>query len=217
MAGRPQLIAVAKARARANREEVLRALRDGRMDRSLAGAELATVLGISAAQYSRLERGLTAGLSIEQATVALAAVGLDLSVRAYPAGEPIRDRAHTSLIDRLRGRVGLSLRFETEVVFPDRRDRRAWDVRISGVDWRMGIEAETRPRDLQALERRLALKARDGEVDHVSLLLLDSRSNRELVRAHADALLGRFPIPARRALECLRDGVDPGGGTLILL
>ena len=72
--------------------------------------------------------------------------------------------------------------------------------------------------DLQALERRLALKMRDGAVGTMLvLLLLDSRYNRALVREHADALHERFPIRGSRALELLTPGVSPGGSALILL
>ena len=88
---------------------------------------------------------------------------------------------------------------------------------MAGRDWRHGVEAETRPRDRQALERRLALKLRDGDVSTMSLLLLDSRHNRDFVRANGDVLSARFPIPGRRSLELLRAGVDPGGNSIILL
>ena len=64
-------------------------------------------------QYSRLERGLTGGLTIEQATIALDAVGLDLSVRAFPGGSPIRDAAHAALIERLRSRCHTTVRLLT--------------------------------------------------------------------------------------------------------
>lgn len=88
---------------------------------------------------------------------------------------------------------------------------------VAGLDWRHGYEAETRPRDRQALERRLALKARDGDVDGVSLLLSDSRHNRDFVRVHGPTLRERFPVPGRRALEMLGAGEDPGAGSVILL
>lgn len=197
---------------------MLAELRGARIDRDLSGASLARTVGISTAQYSRIERGLTAGVTIEQASVLLAAVGLELSVRAFPAGEPIRDAGHARLLTRFRARLHRSLRFQTEVPFPDPGDLRAWDVVVSGGGgWRHGYEAETRPRDRQALERRLALKSRDGAVNGVSLLLLDSRYNREFVIANRDELLQRFPIPGRRALELLGAGVDPGPGSVILL
>jgi hypothetical protein len=88
---------------------------------------------------------------------------------------------------------------------------------VIGPDWRHGVEAETRPRDRPALERRLALKLRDGDVSGVTLLLLDSRHNRDFVRSNRDALGERFPIAGRQALERLRAGHDPGGSSIILL
>jgi hypothetical protein len=79
------------------------------------------------------------------------------------------------------------------------------------------VEAETRPRDLQSLERRLALKLRDGDVDSLTLLLLESRHNRDFVRAHSGVLTARFPIPATRALALLAGGENPGGNAIVLL
>ena len=65
---------------------------------------------------------------------------------------------------------------------PNAGDRRAWDAVIGIARVRIGVEAETRARDEQELERRLSLKRRDGGVDHVILLLADTRSNRLFVR-----------------------------------
>ena len=172
---------------------------------------------MSPSQYSRIERGLTGSLSIDQASVLLSVVGLELMVRAYPGGEPLRDAAQIALITRFRAAIHRSLRLLTEVPFPAPGDRRAWDVVVVGTDWRHGVEAETRPRDRQALERRLALKLRDGDVSSMSLLLLDSRHNRDFVRAHGDTLAERFPVPGRRTLELLRAGVNPAGNSIILL
>ncbi len=197
--------------------QILGELRNARLDRDISEARLAASAGISASQYSRIERGLTRGLTIEQATVLLGEVGLDLSVRAFPAGEPIRDAGHVALIQRFRVRLHPSVRVRTEVPFPKPGDLRAWDILLVGPEWRHGYEAETRPRDRQALERRLALKARDGDVDGVSLLLADSRHNRDFVRVHGPVLRDRFPVPGRRALEMLAEGKDPGAGSVILL
>lgn len=49
------------------------------------------------------------------------------------------------------------------------RDQRAWDAVTELWHLSVGIEAETRPTDLQALERRLLLKARDGGVARLVL------------------------------------------------
>lgn len=217
MGTRERRVDVGAARGREITERVLRELRDGRLDRGLGGADIARAAGISTAQYSRIERGLTHRLSIQQASELLAVVGLELSVRAYPSGEPLRDAAHAALLERLRRRLHPSLRFHTEVPFPGPNDRRAWDAVVIGAGWRHGVEAETRPRDRQALERRLALKLRDGDVSHVTLLLLDSRHNRAFVRAHGDVLGETFPVPGVRALELLAAGVDPGENSIVLL
>ena len=100
---------------------------------------------------------------------------------------------------------------------PDAGDPRAWDVVLLGLGWRHHIEVETRPNDRQALERRIALKARDSNATGVSLILLDSRHNREFVRLNEAALQARFPVPASVAFAALREGFDPGAGSVILL
>ncbi len=81
----------------------------------------------------------------------------------------------------------------------------------------IGVEAETRLRDLQALQRRLALKMRDGRIDTLILLLADTRANRRLLRANGAALAAGFPEPGRRTLELLAAGAHPGGSAVVLL
>jgi transcriptional regulator with XRE-family HTH domain len=218
MATRRRSTDAAVARGRAAADLVRRELRTGRLDRNLSGTDVAVALGMSAAQYSRLERGLTRTLSIELATVALDAVGLELAVRVYPGGPPVRDRAQSSLLDRLRGRCHAVIRILTEVGMPIAGDLRAWDAVLVAPSWRHRVELETRPRDYQALIRRINLKARDsGDVGGVSLVLLDSRHNRDFVRIHEAALATTFPVPASVALAALRAGSDPGAGSVILL
>ena len=53
---------------------------------------------------------------------------------------------------------------------------------VTGIGFRIGIEAETRARDGQELERRIATKQRDGAVAAVILLLADTRSNRQFLQ-----------------------------------
>lgn len=217
MGSRERAVDAGAARGRALASDTLRDLRDARLDRSVAGQDVARALGMSASQFSRVERGLVEHVSIQQLAIMAASVGLELNVRLFPAGQPLRDVAHAALLDRLRLRLHRSLRFATEVPLPSLGDRRAWDAVVTGNAWRLGIEAETRPRDRQALERRLALKFRDGDVSVMALLLLDSRHNREFVRANSDVLVDRFPTPSRRALELLAAGVAPDGNAIILL
>jgi transcriptional regulator with XRE-family HTH domain len=208
------------ARGRTIVGELMREARESRFGYGLSQNDVARAIGMSRSQYSRVERGLVPTVSLVTAAEMLAVIGLDLSVRTYPSGAPIRDAAHAALLERLRRLLHGSLRWRTEVPLPDPRERRAWDAVVSGRDaigvWQVGVEAETRPRDVQALERRLALKERDGGVDAVLLLLSNTRHNRSLVRDHP-SLRDRFSCTQRRTLDVLGAGARPEGGAIVLV
>ena len=150
------------------------------------------------------------------ATIA-AVLGLDLSAKLYPAENPLRDRGHMALLERLRARAHPSFTWRSEVPMGPAGDLRAWDAMLIGAGVRIGVEAETRMVDAQALARRLALKRRDGDVDHVILLVADTRGNRAVLRAFADALAADFPVPGARALAALTAGRDPEGSAIFLI
>jgi transcriptional regulator with XRE-family HTH domain len=192
-------------------------LRDARVDRGLTVDGVALAAGISNASVSRIERGLSPRVPLTTLAMVAAIVGLDIAVRTYPGATPIRDAAHVSLLDALRDHLHKSLRWATEVPLPIRGDQRAWDALITGADWRVGVEAETRPRDAQSLIRRLNQKLRDGEVDSVLLILRDTRATREFLREVADELAVAFPIQGSRPLELLRAGVRPSGNVTALI
>jgi hypothetical protein len=86
-----------------------------------------------------------------------------------------------------------------------------------GADVRIAVECETKPRDWQELDRRISLKRRDGGVDHVILVLANTRNNRTFVRDHAAAMAASFPLDARSALTALAAGRDPGGSAVVVL
>jgi hypothetical protein len=149
-----------------------------------------------------------------------AVLGLELSLRTYPAGDPIRDRAQLALLERLRGRLHPNLRWRTEVPLPIERDLRAWDADIRGTTpapWRARVEAETKLADLQALERRLTLKHRDDPGGHLILLVSDTRANRAGLRSLRDGLAELLPLRTREVLGAIADGRDPGAGGIVIL
>lgn len=200
--------------------EIRGEIRDGRMDRSISQRALGRRVGMSASEVSRIERGLVP-LDVVTASTLLSGVGKELSVRAYPAGPPVRDAGHTALLGRLRSALVPGLELRTEVPLPIPGDQRAWDAMIvcggCRPPWRMPVEAESRPRDWQALDRRIALKMRDGAVEAVLLVLADTRHNRLFVRLHAEAIAATFPVAGRDAMAALADGRHPGGSALVLL
>jgi hypothetical protein len=149
-----------------------------------------------------------------------AVLGLELSLRTYPAGDPIRDRAQLALLERLRGRLHPSLRWRTEVPLPIERDLRAWDADIRGTTpapWRARVEAETKLADLQALERRLTLKHRDDPGGHLILLISDTRANRAGLRSLREGLAELLPLRTREMLATIAQGRDPGASGIVIL
>ena len=192
-------------------------LRQARTDRGLSLAVTGRAAGLSVSQVSRIERGLVGHVPVRDLARLHAVVGLELSLKSYPSGQPIRDVAHVALLDELRKGLHRSLRWTVEVPLPIPGDRRSWDALIRGATWRYGVEAETAPRDAQALARRMQLKQRDGQVDGVLLVLRRTSQTRRFLSAAGELLGSLFPVDGARAHELLRAGVDPGGNAMILL
>jgi transcriptional regulator with XRE-family HTH domain len=202
------------------REAVARLRRDHREARVAAGLSLRAVaraVGASHSEVRRFEIGETADPSLDFVAACCAAVGLELGVRAYPAGDPIRDRAHLELLERLRRRLHPSLGWRTEVPLPIPGDLRAWDAEVRGGTWRAWVDAETVVPDGQALERRLALKARDAARGHLILLIADTRVNRAAMTILRPGWRELLPLDTRELLSALSAGRDPGSGGIVIL
>ncbi len=183
----------------------------------LTQAEVAAVAGISRSQVSRIERGRLPSVSYVTLTLVGAVVGLDLPLRAYPGSEPVRDVAQLALLSRFKTVLHPSVRSSDEVPLKVAGDRRAWDRVVTGRGWSIPVEAETRLRDVQALQRRVALKMRDDGVGRMILLVANTRHNRWVLRLHADAFAGAFPMPGREALAALKSGQCPAASAIVLL
>jgi len=145
-----------------------------------------------------------------------AVLGGDLSVKVYPGAPPTRDAAHAALLARFGHRVGPAWRSTNEAPMPIAGDQRAWDRRLDGAV-SIGVEAETRPTDLQALERAIHLKQRDSGVQRAILLIADTERNRTLLRTALPILRPDFPLSTREVLAALREGRDPGANGIVIL
>ncbi|MFV2064725.1 MAG: helix-turn-helix domain-containing protein [Chloroflexota bacterium] len=206
----------AQRQARENLAALGQEIRIARLSHDLSQSSAGRAIAMSTSAWSRMERGAAQGLSLSDLTRALAVVGLSLNVRAYPGGQPLRDQAHLQLLARFRQKLGAAAQWRTEVPMPNPGDLRAWDALVLLPSARIGIEAETRARDAQGLQRRLALKRRDGGVDHLFLLLADTRHNRAFLRVVGEGFLADFPLDGRTALKRLAPGEDPGGSAIVL-
>jgi transcriptional regulator with XRE-family HTH domain len=195
--------------------------REHKQARTAAGLSLRAVgaaTETSHGQLSRFERGLLVRVNIDDLGAWCAVVGLDLSMRVYPSGDPIRDRGQLDLLERCRERIHPSLRWRTEVPLSIQGDLRAWDAEVSGGSprWRIRVEAETNIADGQALERRLGLKVRDDPCN-VILLVADTRANRRVLATLAPGLRDLLPLNTRQVLSALAAGRDPGAGGIVIL
>jgi len=96
-------------------------------------------------------------------------------------------------------------------------DLRAWDCVLSRDGFRIGVDAESRLRDAQAVERRVILMQRDSGVDRAVILVPATRTNRTVLHEFGQALRSNFPVASAVALRALRTGEDPGGNAVIVL
>ena len=192
-------------------------LHEARLRAGLTQRQVGDAIGISHTQVSRIERGLAIRVSYETLVMLGAVLGLDVPVRTFPSGDPIRDAAQLNLLARLRVLLPPTLRWRTEVPLAIPGDRRAWDAVIEGRGWRVPVEAESRLRDVQACSRRVALKRRDDQSAVVILLVADTRHNRRVLRLAGPDLAAEFPLTGAKVLAELTKGVPPSASGILLL
>ena len=100
---------------------------------------------------------------------------------------------------------------------PGEGDLRAWDLTLELGTLAIGIDAETRLRDVQAVDRRVMLKLRDSRVSRAIILVGATHGNRVALRGHGAALAANYPVSSGAALRALVAGRDPGGNSVIVL
>lgn len=199
------------------RVEFGQALLIQRKQAGISQATAARAARMSRAQFGRIERAEIKGLTFDQASRAAAAVGLRLVVKTYPDGDPARDAAHLALAERFRRRLPPEATWRTEVPIPIHGDQRAWDGTATVNRRRAGCELETRLHDLQAQQRRLTLKERDGNVDILLLVVADTTANRRFLEQHRDQLRGLLPLDSRQVFEAFRRGELPERSGIVIV
>jgi transcriptional regulator with XRE-family HTH domain len=217
VANRVSKQAEATSRARRLKAELGTELREARLGRGLRLVDIARAESTSASHISRIERGLTADLSVLQIARYGAVVGLKFHARFYPAGGGLRDAAQLDLLRRLRARIGDRWRWQLEAPLNIAGDLRAFDALLSNRSATIAVEAITRLRDAQAQLRAANLKQRDGNVPRLVLLIKGTQHNRGALASGADVLATTFPLGTRATLNALSEGADPGDNGIVLL
>jgi len=191
-------------------------LRDARMAAGVSQAHVARIAGLSRSTVSRTEMSGLAPASLRDLAVHSAALGLRLSLKVYPDGSPVRDAGQLRLLERLGVQVHPSFRGRREVVIDGGDSPRAWDLLLDGPGT-VGIDAETRLYDIQAIQRRCDSKWRDSGVDVAVLLVARTRHNSLVLREHREAMRSTFPADSAEILRALRAGVVPQRYGLVVL
>lgn len=216
MAGRESVATSGARRSRLLRQRIAEDLSNARLAAGLSVREVARRVGVSAARVERCERGEPGTLTLDLAARIAPVVGLLLAASLHLDGDPARDRAHLALLERFRLRLDHRLVWRTEVPMPIAGDLRAGDGLIEAAFGTIVVEAETRVTDIQAVERKSALKKRDLGANRLILLLADTPTNRRVVSLHPE-IRERFPVGPRRCMVALSRAEDPGGDCLLIL
>ena len=169
---------------------------------------------LSQATVSRIERGATAA-SVDDLAALASVVGLDLVVKLYPGGSPVRDAAHVRIMSRLKALLPAAMRLAAEVPIPIPGDQRAVDAMVVDPPLRVGFELESRLLDAQGLARRVALKQRDARLARMVLVFPDTPANRAAAASGQATLDAGFPVGHRATLAALRAGELPKGNGIL--
>ncbi|MDL2335591.1 MAG: hypothetical protein QFC55_06140 [Chloroflexota bacterium] len=136
-------------------------------------------------------------------------------------GDPLRDRAQLAIGRRFDPLMGPAWKILNEVLLREPGDRRSWDKVVQLVEseppYAIGVDIESRIRDVQALVRRTRERETDHRVEHILLVLADSVTNRRLVGELVENLGDAYRTPMRELRKDLRRGVRlPGSGVLLV-
>jgi hypothetical protein len=215
MATRDGNVARATRVAAEDEHRVLAELGRAQRTAGLSDEAIGRACGLTRWTVARIVQGRRTASVVELAAIG-AAVGRDVRLQVFLAGDAIRDAGQQRLLARLRVRIDASVGMQLEVPLADDRDRRAWDAMLFTAAWRRPVEAETVIDDVQAAERKLRLKMRDGGEDGVLLVVADTRRNRRALQSATLAFAG-FSRDARATLVALRRGECPPTSAIVFL
>ena len=205
-------------RARQQVELVVADVRRARLHAGLSQAAVARSVGCSRQLIGAVEAGRLEDLGCVQVARIGAAVGLDVTVRAYSSGSPLRDGAQLRLLQRFKSLIGQTWMWQAEApVSSDPLERRAIDALLVRDGQRIGVEAVTRLLDVQAQVRAITLKQDAAGLGRMVLVLADTRHNRAALIDGAPTLSPAFPLPARTVLRDLASGRVPRANGVILI
>jgi transcriptional regulator with XRE-family HTH domain len=196
-------------------------LRDARVSAGLSQAQVAGAIGISQANVWRLEAGKIGDVSVERLSEMASVLGFEISLGLHPVGDALRDKGQLAVGRRFEQLLAGKWRVTDETLLPGAGELRAWDklLRLVGASppYLVGVDIETRIRDIQALTRRTRARERDGQVDVILVVLADTATNRRLAPELRSSLGEGYQTSARVLLSGLRSGERLVGSGVVLI
>ena len=194
-------------------------IRDARLAAGLSQQTIARALGWSDAKVSRIEAGSSGRLTILDAIVLADAVGLDLSIKAYPGRSPTRDAPQARRLRKFLASVRPPIQYRLEALLPAKEsgppERRAWDAILWDATGDTGVELEQRLYDVQAQTRRVLLKWRDSGVERMLLVIADTRGNRRVIDEFPDYFRELPRLRTANVLKLIEAGIRPPSGFVL--
>ena len=196
-------------------------LTTARVEAGLSIVNLAREAGLSKSALSRLLAGEVSDLGVIQLSEVASVLGFEISLELHPIGDPIRDKGQLAVARRFEALLSEASEQTDEMLLPGAGEQRAWDklLELSGADppYRVGVDIETRVRDIQALTRRTRGREREGEVDAILVVLSDSATNRRLVDELRASLGPAYATSPRAIFSALRLGRRLVGSGVVLV
>jgi transcriptional regulator with XRE-family HTH domain len=196
-------------------------LRINRVNAGLTQREIADLIGVTQSSISRIEGGRVDDFSVQRLSELASVLGFEISLGLHPIGDPVRDKGQLAVGRRFDKILADGWRVTDETPLPGAGELRAWDKLLRLVDssppYLVGVDIETRIRDIQALTRRTRARERDGEVDEILIVLADSATNRRLAPELRRSLGDAYANSARALLSGLRSGQRLVGSGVVLV
>jgi transcriptional regulator with XRE-family HTH domain len=215
MTTRRNVVIEASHETRRRLDEVIRELRRARQAAGLSQSFVGEAAGCSRQRIGHLETGRITDPGPIMLSRYASVVGLELGLRAFPGGSPMRDAGQLATLARFRALIGSAWRVRTEI--PIGGDRRSIDALLTNAHGSIAVECVTRLLDAQAQVRSILLKADAARVSTVLIVLADTRWNRRALVDTAPTLDPAFPLRRRVVLRCLRTGEVPTQNGLLLV
>ena len=221
MASKETRLQRGRRRARTLSARVLTELLEARTTLAISQRTMASELGMSQAQFWRIESGRDDNLSLRHIAEIASLLGYEASLTIHPIGDPIRDRAQQAVGRRFDALLSPGWTVIDEALLPNPGDRRSWDklLRLTGAEERhaVGVDLESRIYDVQALVRRTRERERDGGVDEILIVLSHSAHNRRTAGQLVEALGLQYASPGPVIRRALRLGQPlPGSGVILV-